>query len=173
MTDDRPQDLVGGRLQLRPWADDDLIPLIAILGDPEVMRYSLSGAMDQIACATWLAQQMALSLRAPLGSWAITRRSDKTVLGYIRLTRTETCAVHGDVELGIRLARTAWGQGLAKEAVGLVRSQRGADCTRLLAVVDPENTRSVALLRSLGLRFERSIMLPGYDHPDHLYAGAF
>lgn len=163
----------GSQLMLRRWSHADLPALETILGDPQVMRHSMSGPLDTSGRALWLAQQMALSLTAPLGSWAITRRSDKAVLGYIRLTRTEICASRGDVELGIRLARTAWGQRTAREAVGLLRSQRSPVCTRLLAVVDPENTRSVALLRTLGLQFERSIVLPGYDHPDHLYSGAF
>lgn len=75
----------------------------------------------------------------------------------------------GEWELGCRLAKSSWGQGYALEAaralIGRAFSERGI--RRVAAIVDPANTRSVALFKRLGMVFESEVMFEGYDHPDH------
>lgn len=168
--------LQSARLCLRPWTDADAPALAPILGDPEVMRFSYYGPMEDSERRAWLARQMAVPMDpdGPLGSWAVSDRAEGHVMGYVRLSRTDQCHAPGDAELGIRLAPSFWGKGYGKEAVETLvdRARAGGSVKRLLAMVDPANDRSVALQRALGLAFEAEVMLPGYDHPDHLYTRA-
>jgi RimJ/RimL family protein N-acetyltransferase len=56
-------------------------------------------------------------------------------------------------EIGYIIAREAWGQGLANEAVRAVIARAFAlGRARLQADVDPRNTRSLKLLKKLGFR---------------------
>ncbi|MEO1308056.1 MAG: GNAT family N-acetyltransferase [Pseudomonadota bacterium] len=47
------------RLWLRPWRQEDLPGVTAILADPEVMAFSDNGPLHPEACQRWLAQQIA------------------------------------------------------------------------------------------------------------------
>jgi RimJ/RimL family protein N-acetyltransferase len=40
---------------------------------------------------------------------------------------------------------------------------------RIVAILKPENTRSIKLLEKLGFKFDRNIQLPGFEHKDALY----
>jgi RimJ/RimL family protein N-acetyltransferase len=41
---------------------------------------------------------------------------------------------------------------------------------RLAAVIDPANVSSIRVANNIGMQYEKDVMLPGYSHPDHLYA---
>ena len=40
---------------------------------------------------------------------------------------------------------------------------------RLIALIDPQNERSIRVARKLGMQHEADVMLPGYDHADRVY----
>ena len=65
-------------------------------------------------------------------------------------------------ELGWRLARDAWGQGLATEAATAARddafSRMGRD--EVVSIIHPENARSRRLATKLGMSIERRIHNP-------------
>jgi RimJ/RimL family protein N-acetyltransferase len=76
------------------------------------------------------------------------------------------------VELGYRLTRASWGKGYATEAAGAVMEHAftSLGLERLVSLIDPENIASLRVAQKLGMQFEREIILPGYSHPDHMYA---
>ena len=41
---------------------------------------------------------------------------------------------------------------------------------RLISLIDPENAASIRVAQKVGMRYEREVMMPGYDHPDRVYA---
>ena len=151
------------RLLLRPWRADDRPALAAILGDPVVMRFSDHGPLDEAAQAAWLCEAMQAQER-----WAI-MAADTGPIGYVSLSDAAERVQPGDGELGMRLRRDVWGQGYAVEAArGVTRAKQGT-FARLVAIVDPTNTRSVRLVKKLGFTFDRDIAFEGYNHPDHLF----
>ena len=157
------------RLRLRRWARDDLADVRALLGDPDVMRFSDAGALDCAACKDWL--RRALRDDPKVCTWAVLEKRSAPVIGYLRLSRASPSAGPTEIELGLRFLPRVWGRGYAVEVAQAVLSPvTGFEgCTRVIACVDPNNTRSVAVLRKLGMRHLRDVMLPGYDHPDHVY----
>ena len=77
-----------------------------------------------------------------------------------------------EIEIGYRLARAHWGRGLATEAARAVRDYAfdTLRLPRLIALIDPANTASIRVAEKLAMRHESEVVLPGYDHPDRVYA---
>ncbi|MEM7076456.1 MAG: GNAT family N-acetyltransferase [Pseudomonadota bacterium] len=164
------------RLHLRAWRAEDLDVLDSILGDPAVMEFSDHGVLGQKARIAWLASARSAARASALPLVLLIEHArDKTALGYVRLTSDATRVGPGDAEIGFRLARSAWNQGYATEAVkGLIdhAAHRIALC-RVVAIVDPHNRQSVRVLEKIGMRHEDEIMFEGYDYPDHVYVAEF
>ena len=145
------------RLRLRPLASSDEADLIALDSDPEVMRYVGSPAGVKSPAET--AERARLRIREtqrgdyePLGFWRIEGRGDRAFHGVGALIQMPG---GDDVEVAYRLARTAWGQGIATEAAGaLVAHALGPlALPRVVAVTYPANQASQRVLDKLG--FER------------------
>ena len=145
------------RLRLRPLAASDEADLVALDSDPEVMRYVGSPAGVKSPAET--RERARLRIREtrsgeyePLGFWRIEGRSDGAFHGIGALIRMPE---ENDVEVAYRLARSAWGQGIATEAAGaLVGHALGPlALPRVVAVTYPANVASQRVLDKLG--FER------------------
>ena len=161
------------RLVLRKWETRDQSHLASLFGDPEVMEFSDHGVLSPKQQVNWF--NKALSVRRDdflSGPFAIASKSTGDVVGYISLSFDPKRCDQGDVEIGFRLSRGAWGKGFASEAAaGLLR--RAADIpsiSRVVAIVDPANRRSIRVLEKLGMSQIGEVMFEGYDHPDALYA---
>lgn len=154
------------RLLLRPLAPPDEADLIALDSDPEVMRYVGSPAGVKSPAET--AERARLRIREsqrgdyePLGFWRIEGRGDRAFHGVGALIRMPADPHQGavdtdvDVEVAYRLARSAWGRGIATEAArALVAHALGPlGLPRVVAVTYPENRASQRVLDKLG--FER------------------
>ena len=149
-----PPALETARLRLRPLLGTDEADLIALDRDPEVMRYVGSPPGVKTAAETMKRAQERIqaSLRGeqePLGFWRIEGRSDRVFHGLGALLRMPEGE---DIEVAYRLARRAWGQGIATEAAGaLVGYAFGAlALPRVVAVTYPENRASQRVLEKLG-----------------------
>ena len=154
------------RLRLRPLGSSDEADLIALDSDPEVMRHVGSPAGVKSPAET--AARARLRIREtqrgdyePLGFWRIEGLGDRAFHGVGALVRMPAGNREGpgdadvDVEVAYRLARSAWGQGIATEAAGaLVAHALGPlALPRVVAVTYPENQASQRVLDKLG--FER------------------
>jgi RimJ/RimL family protein N-acetyltransferase len=106
------------RLRLRGWRDDDLDAYAALCADPEVMRWL--GAHGEPKTRDESAEQLAGFRRHwdehGFGLWCVTPIDGDGCLGFIGLAiPTFLPEVLPAVEIGWRLARPAWGRGLATE----------------------------------------------------------
>jgi RimJ/RimL family protein N-acetyltransferase len=145
------------RLRLRPLAATDLPDLIRLDSDPEVMRYvgsppGVKTPAETEARARARILETERGLHAPLGFWRVEARSDSTFYGVGALIRMPDGE---EVEVAYRLARAAWGRGIATEAAGalVAHGLRTLGLPRLVAVTYPENRASQRVLDKLG--FER------------------
>lgn len=145
--------LLTPRLRLRSRTADDAGALFATMSDPVAMRWSRAPFEDLDELRDYFAD-----FREDRGwrCWTIARHGDARALGFV--------ATHAGrrrvSEVGYLLARTAWGQGIAHEAVGAVIDQLFAEGKRrVFADTDPENRASNALLKRLG--FRREALLEG------------
>lgn len=161
------------RLTLRPWKDSDWPFVSAILGDADVMQFSDHGVLTAKQQASWFQHALASGNKLALPFvLAIESNQDRQIVGYISLGCDLERVQQGDVEIGFRLARNAWGHGYATEAVAALigNALPGKRPDRIVAIVDPHNSRSVHVLQKVGMSYCNDVMFDGYDHPDHLYA---
>lgn len=161
------------RLFLRNCHRDDRPALLALFADPEVMKHSESGPLNDEQVSAWLQRQLAGTLDGkPFGHRAIELKATGQVIGYVSLMNAAARSQAGDVEIGIRLISRVWQQGFAIEATRRMVefAFESEKAKRVIAIVDPHNVKSVHMLRKLRMTFQQEIMFEGYDHPDHLYA---
>ncbi|MGW1178332.1 GNAT family N-acetyltransferase [Kitasatospora sp. NPDC002543] len=84
------------------------------------------------------------------GAWAIERRDTGVVAGTVLLVPLPDG--DGEIEVGWHLHPDSWGQGIATEAARAVLAKGFADgLTEIRAVLAPDNARSAAVCRRLGM----------------------
>lgn len=150
-----PWQLLTDRLRLRPYRSDDVTAMFPIFGDPEVMRYSMSGADPSIESTQARIQKlMEHQVLFGFSLWVVEDRSTGTILGDCGLKQLEEGP---EIEVGYRFARAHWGRGYASEAAAAsVRYGFGTlGLARIVAVVEPPNVASCKVLEKIGLKYER------------------
>jgi [ribosomal protein S5]-alanine N-acetyltransferase len=137
------------RLIIRPFTVNDFGAIHAVWSDPVVMGAVPSQAYDREESWARLLGKFRHQARHGFSKWAMTDRASGTVIGE--------CGVHyledgPDIELGYKLARAFWGQGLASEAAQACLNWALAERPeRVVAIVDPANTRSARILSKIGM----------------------
>ena len=153
--------LLTDRLRLRPYRLDDAASMFAVFGDPEVMRYSMSGA-DPSVEATQARIQKLMDHQASFGFslWVVENRATGALLGDCGLKQLEEGP---EIEVGYRFARSHWGSGYATEAAAAsVRYGFGTlGLARIVAVVEPPNVASHHVLEKIGLHYQRQAHIYG------------
>ncbi|HJR60161.1 MAG TPA: GNAT family N-acetyltransferase [Vicinamibacterales bacterium] len=147
--------LSGRRVDLRWLTAEDAPALLQVFGDVEVMRFWSSPPLEDLAAASSLVDEIHRHFRARrLFQWGICFRETDTVVGTCTLHHVEPA--HRRAEVGFALARTAWGQGLATEALELLIrfSFDALGLHRLEADADPDNERSIRTLERQGFKRE-------------------
>jgi len=148
-------ELRTSRLTLRRWRAADRAPMATVNADREVMRHIGSGPLDRAASDAQLGRFDAEWRRRGHGIWAVERRDDGRLLGFCGLTVPSFLPrILPAVEIGWRLRRDAWGHGYAAEAAtaALDWGWTTLDLRQVVAIVHPENERSLALAGRLGMR---------------------
>ncbi len=146
-------ELRTSRLLLPHWREEDLAPFAALNADPEVMACFPSplarSESDELArrCEAGFATN-------GFGLWALEVLATGEFVGFTGLSVPRfTAHFTPAVEIGWRLARSAWGQGYATEAA--VASLDGAfgplRLTEVVSFTSVVNRRSLAVMERLGM----------------------
>ncbi len=110
------------RLRLEPLADDHLAYEVELDADPEVMRHLWGRARTPTEVAADHLRRLALGCEVDgLGLWAGFRRSGpEEFVGLWMLTPPhgpDAATVAGEADLGYRLLRRHWRQGLRRRGI--------------------------------------------------------
>jgi len=154
-------DVVRERVRLRPVVDDDLGAMVRYRGDAEVCRFlpfepqtpdDIRARIGHLFGGTRLDGERGGVLLA------IEDRTDGTVIGDLVLFHLDRDA--GAAEIGWVMAPAASGRGLATEAVrALIDIAFGVyGLRRLVAHIDADNARSLALAERVGMRREAHLV---------------
>jgi RimJ/RimL family protein N-acetyltransferase len=168
--------LTTQRLRLEPLTAEHAEHLVMLDGDAEVMRHLTGRARSRAeVLEEWLpALTRAAGPGGVLGYWA----------GFTRGGFAGWWALNPDAddvrqaELGYRLRREVWGQGLASEgALALLgHGFEGVGLERVWAQTMAVNARSVAVMTRIGMTFSRTWVgewnepLPGWEQGEVEYA---
>lgn len=151
------------RLVLRPLRDDDTALLAAYRSDPDVARFQAWHAPYSETQAHDLIRSMQGRAIGEDG-WtqiAVAAREGDGLIGDLALR----AFAPRHAELGFTFARSAQGQGFAREAIsGLLDLAFGVlGLHRVVANTDPRNVPSARLLRRLGFRHEGQAIEAYFD----------
>lgn len=161
-------ELRTARLLLRPWRPQDEAPMTAINRDPEVQRY-LNRPVTEAALAAFLPYLTEHWETHGFGPFAVEAAAGcggvapGTFVGFAGVAYpTYLPALADRPEIGWRLARAAWGKGLATEAALAARDHAFATLrlAELIAIVHPENTRSQRVAAKLGMAIASHVHNP-------------
>jgi RimJ/RimL family protein N-acetyltransferase len=157
-------ELTTRRLRLRGWQESDREPWAALNADPEVRRYfpnTLSRAESDAAMDRFQAGL----LERGFGLWAVEVRATGEFAGFVGLADIPAelpCAPA--MEIGWRLARPYWGQGLAPEAARVVLDHAFGPLgfSQLVSLTTVTNTPSRRVMEKLGMTRDPA---DDFDHP--------
>lgn len=168
------------RLLLRPFTAADADDLIALDGDPEVMRYLNGGrptSREEVETRVLPRLLHDHPRWGTRGYWAVQERATGVFLGWFefRPLAEDGPAV---VELGYRLNRAAWGRGYATEGSRALIHKGFTDLgvERVTAHTMAVNTGSRRVMEKSGLSFVRHFTgdwpeaIDGSEHGEVEYA---
>lgn len=148
-----------GRLTLRRFTPADAGTLFALDADPEVVRHTgrryrgggTSAELTSIERDILPGFIARYARDGVFAYWAADDRETGETLGWFQFT---PAGGPGEVELGYRLKRSAWGRGLATEGARalLDRGFRDWGVERVVASALVANRASIRVLERLGLR---------------------
>jgi RimJ/RimL family protein N-acetyltransferase len=162
--------LETARLRLRRFTEEDAADLVALHGDPAVMRYIDVGPVPRAQVEGRDLPRFLREYRElpdGLGHWAATARAGGEFLGWFGLSPSSSRGLDGGTEIGYRLRPAVWSRGYATEgARALVRrafTELGIE--RVVATTMTVNLASRRVLEKAGLRLVRTFFL---DWPEYL-----
>ena len=143
------------RLTLRTWQPDDRPAFAGVNADPDVMEH-LGGTPMSRANSDALVDRIVDHWQVHgFGLYAVELRSSGEFVGFLGLGHHR--ALPDDVEIGWRLATSAWGRGLATEGAMAVRdlAYDTLGLPELVSITIAANTRSIRVMEKLGLSYWR------------------
>lgn len=153
-------DLITARLALRPASPEHVDLHVELDSDPEVMRFISGGR----ASTREEIEQIVREVRGT--RWTATLLDSGLFVGWFSLRSSG----RAEFELGYRLRRAMWGEGLATEGTRTLVDHAfiARDAARVWAQTMTVNARSRAVMERCGLRYSRTFR---YDWPDVIEGG--
>ena len=161
------------RLMLRRLVLEDLDALFGLYRDEEIRQYFPEGVLNYAQTKEELEWFLNGHPRFPeLGLWAAVNKVTGEFMGRCGLLPW-TIEDRQEVEVAFLLGKKFWGQGFASEAaLAIVQyAFKHLDLSRLICLIDPENTASVKVAERIGMGFEQKVDgIDGDGFPTLIYA---
>ncbi|MER6915757.1 GNAT family N-acetyltransferase [Streptomyces sp. NPDC000594] len=150
-------------VRLRVPTDEDALAWHRAFDDPEVMEFFGGRSAELSVYEELTARQRRHDAELGFCLWTLLDDAD-SVIGFAGAQpwpRTEYGPV-GEIEIGWRLTRSAWGKGYASAAARTtVERVREAGPREVVAMVDARNDRSIAVTQRLGMERAESYEVSG------------
>lgn len=140
------------RLQIRDWRPSDEQPWAELNADPAVREY-LGPVLSAEQSLASIRRFEASIAEHGFGFWALEVTATADFIGFVGLDVVDPGLPFAGVEIGWRLARSAWGHGYASESAAAVLRYAHDELglTEVVAVTAETNLRSQAVMRRLGM----------------------
>jgi RimJ/RimL family protein N-acetyltransferase len=156
------------RLRLRPLIDADLEPFLAMVADPEVMRYVSPVPIPRASAEGAFHHYRQLLETKGYGYWTIEVNGGAAFAGIILLQDVNFEAAFAPaIEVGWLLPREQWGNGYATEGgrAALDYAFATLKLAEVVALTSAENMRSRLVMERLGMTYDPA---DDFDHPHAL-----
>jgi RimJ/RimL family protein N-acetyltransferase len=160
-----PSELRTARLLLRRWRETDHAPFAALNADPMVMEY-FPDRLTRAESDDLIARIEAGFATRGYGLWALEVRATDEFVGFTGLAVPSFNAHFTPaVEVGWRLARSAWGKGYATEAglASIAFGFRDAGLDEIVSFTSAANVRSRSVMERIGMTHDQA---DDFDHPE-------
>jgi RimJ/RimL family protein N-acetyltransferase len=159
------------RLALRQLTADDAEFIFGLVNEPSWLEYIGDRGVHTIDDARGYILNGPVTSYAQngFGLYLTVLKDGGAPIGICGLLKRDTLE---DPDIGFALLPRYWSQGYAIEAATAVMShaRTALGLKRIVAITAANNTRSIALLGKLGLRFERSLPVTDEKAPVSVYA---
>jgi len=145
------------RLILRHLVIEDLDDLWALYCNPRITQYIPDAPRSREEAQEELEWHMHGHPRRPeLGLWATIHKETGKFIGRCGLLPWNIDG-QDEVEVAYTIAEEYWGQGLGSEAAQAILNYgfEALNLSRLVCVIDAENTASIKVAEKIGMAFER------------------
>lgn len=154
--------LIGDRVRLREFREDDLDDSMAVASDDRVTRWLSFDSLSREQQAERLSGAIERAKAQPRQEYylAVTTHESDRLIGFARLGLSGVNAA----KLGYAIAYDHWGKGYATDATcSLVRfGFETLGLHRISAAIGPDNSASIAVVSRLGFTYEGTLR-------DHVY----
>jgi len=152
------------RLFIRPFTLDDAEEYLPLVSDPDVIRYTGEEPQTSVEAAREIIATRPLRDYAVhgFGRMACIEKSSGRLIGFSGLKFLDELQ---EIDVGYRFLPAYWGKGYATESARAIM-QHGKNelgISRIIGLIQHDNTASANVLVKLGLEFERNIRLSGID----------
>lgn len=153
--------LETARLILRDWREEDIPTFAAMGADPDVMRH-FPRLLSYDEAATMARRIRASLARDGWGLWAVEIKDGAPFIGFVGLSKPE---FRDDIEIGWRLAPSAWGHGYATEAAhaAVAFGFTTLALPEIVSFTVPANLPSQRVMERIGMTRDPSA---DFDHPN-------
>lgn len=150
------------RLKLRPFSEDDLDDLSALMANVDFMRFSL-GVFSREQTAVFLEKVQGRDHAGLPSQFAVIFRENERLIGFCGFF-LQTVDGAEELEIAYRLDPSHWGQGIATEAARAVRDHAFAELQlpRVISLIHPENIASRRVAEKNGMRPEKETVFRGF-----------
>ncbi|MFZ0635806.1 MAG: GNAT family N-acetyltransferase [Candidatus Acidiferrales bacterium] len=157
----RTAHLETARARLEPWRMEDWRAFHLISTDTEVMRFITGGApWSEAQTQEFVARQMRHFAGREYCLWKLSLKSSGELAGFCGIQPLDGTE---EIEIGWWLAKNHWGQGIATEAAREVSRDAftRVGLERVVAIARAENSASLAVMKKLGMAYERELVHRG------------
>lgn len=152
------------RLILRAWRQEDLAPFASLNADTEVMRY-FEEPQSEEQSARMMTRANAILDEHGITFWAAELKESGNFVGFVGMAPVGADMPFGPtIEIGWRLAKQYWGQGLAPEGAkaALAYGFGPQGYKEVVAFTALVNTPSRRVMEKIGMARDVSA---DFDHP--------
>ena len=138
---------------LRHLTINDLDDMFRIFGNPNVAKWMGDGVkLDRDACLKWIHKSQNNYQKFGYGAFAVVDSNNGKMIGCGGIVHPQG---QTDCEIIYALKESHWGQGYGRAMVAaiLACATQQFGLTRIMATVDPDNSGSIHLLVSQGMRY--------------------
>jgi len=145
------------RLYIRKLSLSDAEQLKTVLGDAEVMRYSLKGALDESGIKDYINKILSHYELYGYGLWGLVLKETREIVGIAGLI-SQSIEDTPYIELAYRLAKKYWGRGFATEAAQAIKefAFNKLNIKKLISIIEPKNISSIKVARRIGMKKAKS-----------------
>ncbi len=158
------------RLRLREVEESDAEFVLEVLNEPAFIRFVADrGVRTRADAVEYIRSKIRPSYTEfGFGFYIVEVKTNHEAIGMCGLIKRETVE---DVDMGYSILQRFWRSGYAFEAAAALlkygREQLGLP--RIVGFTAPDNLSSIKLLEKLGLRYEKTIQLPGYESDSKMF----